>query len=140
MKNNAKKQKNHWFNLADGIIITVSIGLILWAVLAYLAPTDKDVEAETVEASLGIIFPEDETLTYVAKGDPVFCGETKVGVIKEVETGLGNSVSLSITLEKTETGVALDGKPLYENGDFTLETKLRRIEGTVFQILLKEDE
>ncbi len=140
MNNNTKNKTSHWFNLADGIIIAVCLALVVWAVVVYLAPMQKEAEAETLEASIILDFPEGTTLTHIAKGDAVFCGETLIGTVKNVDAGITNSVSVSISVQKTDDGISLNGSPLWENGSFTLETRLRRVEGTIYQISLKEDE
>lgn len=134
------KKREHWFNLADAIIIVVCLALSLWAVLVYLAPAASDIESETVEASLRIDFPDGETLTHIAKGDAVFCGEKKIGTISNINTDIVNTVGINVTLEKNDDGIFLNGTPLWENGSFILETKLRSIEGTIYQITLREAE
>ncbi len=140
MNNNTKKQKNHWFNLADGIIIALCLALTLWAVFVYLAPTDSDNEAENIKASIIVDFSADDSLTEITKGDAVFCGEKRIGEVITVDSGVVNSVHLSLTLQKGANGVELNGEQLFVNGSFTLETRIRCIEGTIYQITLEEDE
>ncbi len=139
MKSTAKKSKGI-FNLADGLIITVCAVLITVAVVFYLVPAgDSETALPTVEATVQLAFSDDESLTHIAKGDKVFSGEKLIGEVKTVD-GSFNMISVTVTLDKSESGYSIGGTPVWENGSFTLETRLRELEGTVTEINVRGEE
>ncbi len=129
-----------FFNLADGLIITVCAVLAVLAIVFYLVPvSETESELPQVDATVQLAFTDEDSLTHIAKGDKVFCGETEIGEIKTVDSSF-NMVSINIKLQKAENGYFAEGNPIWINSKFTLETRLREIEGKVKAISVRGEE
>lgn len=125
------RKEEHWFTVADALIIIVTAALIISAVVLFVLPASEDTEQSSV--SLFIQVSLDEPPDGINRGDKVFRGETEIG---EVTTSDGSSYMLVIKAEaeKRADGYYVNDEAVRINGGFKVETRVRAVTGVVVEI------
>lgn len=123
-------EKKHWFTAADVLITIIVLALVAGAVVLFLFPDNTESSAETVQASIQLLLPEKPI--GIVKGDKLFYNDAEIGKVSRIDD---SRVTVQVSIQTDDGVYLLGGEPVRINGDFVLETRLRRVTGVIESII-----
>lgn len=138
--NSNKGQTQHWFNVADILIVIIALAMLTGAAILFLFP-DSDMVKEYVSVNATLLVSVEEAHTGALESlndkDRIYTNNADTGFVVTKDMGNG-TVLLDVNMQFSDGVYYLGGSPLRVNGSITVETKLIKLEGTVMQIMNKE--